>query len=245
MVANQPPAIADTPWKEPLHDPGPAVVFDIDGVLADMRPFQYLIEAETSRQKQWSEFHRKFEKATPIKAGLITAKRIYDELDIDVAYSTTRPEQHARRTLRWFEKNDLPMGPIQFRHFVRDGPRPAIDVKLRHWWYWQDRWAEKNPVLAWIEDDPAAMHALRAHGCPAWGPNELKVAARKQSSLKAALEAGPEDWDVLAKAKKDSYKRWRVAEDEWQAVRKQWWQEERQRQRQRRVERNPRGQGRR
>lgn len=242
-MATMPASNADTPWKEPLHDPGPVVVFDIDGVLADMRPFRYLIEAETSRQKQWKEFHRKFEKAAPIKAGLITAKRIYNELDIDLAYSTTRPEQHARRTLRWFEHHNLPMGPIQFRHFVRDGPRPAIEVKLRHWWYWQDRWAEQNPVLAWIEDDPASMHGLRAHGCPAWGPNELKVASRKHGSLKAALEAGPVDWAVLEKAKKDSYKKWRVAEDEWQAVRKQWWQEERQRQRQRRSRGNARGQG--
>lgn len=132
-MSAMPASNADTPWKEPLHDPGPVVVFDIDGVLADMRPFKYLIEAETSRQKQWKEFHRKFEKAAPIKAGLITAKRIYNELEIDLAYSTTRPEQHARRTLRWLENHDLPMGPILFRHFVRDGPRSVIDVKLRHW----------------------------------------------------------------------------------------------------------------
>lgn len=243
-MADRPPPNYDTPWKEPLHDPGPAVVFDIDGVLANMRPFEYLIEAETSRQKQWKEFHRQFEKAAPIKAGLITAKRIYNELDIDLAYSTTRPEQHARRTLRWFEEHNLPMGPIQFRHFVRDGPRSVIDVKLRHWWHWQERWAEQNPVLAWVEDDPASMHALRAHGCPAWGPNELKSAARKHSSLKAALEAGPVDWDVLEQARQDRYEQWRATEDEWQAERKQWWQEERQRQRERRTARNTRGRGR-
>ena len=231
---------ADTPWKEPLADPGPAVVFDIDGVLASMRKHEHLIQAETSRQKQWKEFHRRFDKAAPIKAGLITARRIYDELDIDLAYSTTRPEQHARRTLRWFEKFDVPMGPILFRHFVRDGPRPALEVKLRHWWYWQDHWAEQNPVLAWIEDDPASMHALRAHGCPAWGPNELKAAARK-TSLRAALEAGPVDPEVLAKAKRDSFDKWQASEEEWQAVRKQWWQDERQRQRERRRRGNAPG----
>ncbi|MFL0579464.1 hypothetical protein [Dietzia sp. 179-F 9C3 NHS] len=229
---------ADTPWKEPLHDPGPAVVFDIDGVLADMRPFEHLIEAPTSREKEWKEFHKNFGRAKPIKAGLVTARRIFDELDIDLAYSTTRPEQHARRTLRWFERYDVPMGPVQFRHFVLDGPRPAVEVKLRHWWNWQERYAEQNPILAWIEDDPASLHALRAHGCPAWGPNELKSASRGGKSLRKALEAGPVDWDVLAAARQDRYSAWRADEDEWRATRRDWWDREKARQRQRRAARN-------
>lgn len=231
------PPPEDMPWKEPLHDPGPVVIFDIDGVLADMRPFQHLIEADSSRQKDWKEFHRNFSNARPIKAGLTTAKRIFHELDIDLAYSTTRPEQHARRTLRWFEKHDVPMGPIQFRHYVRDGPRPPAEVKVRHWREWQKKWADDNPVLAWIEDDTTCKHELLRHGCPAWGPKELMSAAREHGSLKAALEAGPMSWDELAANRDGTYDEWREAENEWDDIRRQWWQEEKVRQRQIRQER--------
>lgn len=236
VVTNPPPA-SDAPWKDPLVDPGPAVIFDIDGVLADMSPFEYLIDAEVSRDKQWKEFHRNFVRARPIKAGLAATREIFRDLDIDLAYSTTRPEQHARRTLRWFERYNIPMGPIQFRHFVKDGPRPAIEIKLRHWWEWQDKYADQNPVLAWIEDDPASLHALRKHGCPAWGPKELNAAKRKHSSLQAALDAGPVDWDVLAQARADSYPQWKADEDAWRAIRREWWEREKERKRSRRRSR--------
>lgn len=228
------PDPSDAPWREPLHDPGPVVIFDIDGVLADMSPHQHFITADRSRDKDWKAFHNHFVEARPIKAGLVTARRIYNELDIDLAYSTTRPEQFARRTLYWMRKNRVPMGPVQFRHFIKDGPRSTIDVKLRHWWYWQAKYESVNPVLAWIEDDPAALSALRANGCPAWGIKELRRASKTEGSLKAALERGPVDKEVLAANRERAYPQWRAAEDEWQAKRKLWWQKQMRRRRGRR-----------
>lgn len=216
------PTPTDTPWKEPLADPGPVVIFDIDGPLADMGPHKHFINAERSRDKDWRSFHDNFVHAKPVKAGIITANQIYNDLDIDLAYSTTRPEQYARRTLWWMNRHKVPMGPVQFRHFIKDGSRSQIDVKLRQWWFWQTKYSDQNPVLAWIEDDPAALQVLRSHGCPAWGPKELRRAA-KATSLKEALEAGPVDRETLAANAAAAYPEWQAKENEWQAKRKQWW----------------------
>lgn len=232
------------PWKESLADPGPVVFVDIDGVLADMRKFEYLIEGETSREKDWKAFHLEFGHADPIKAGITTVRRLYYEFDLDLVYTTTRPEQHALRTLRWFEKYKLPMGPVEFRHFVKDGPRPALDIKLRHWWEWQEKNADRNPVLGWIDDDPASLSALRRNGCPSWGLKELNRAGRAHKSLRAALEKGPVPADELAKNREEAYPVWKASESEWKEKRKRWWGEEQMRQRERqardRTSRTPR-----
>lgn len=215
------------PWKEPLHDPGPVVIFDVDGVLADMKPFAHLVEADRAAEKNWKAFHGKYQEAKPIRSGIVAAQRIFNELDIDLAYSTTRREQYARKTLWWMLRHDVPMGPMQLRQLIKDGPRPADEVKLRHWRNWQRKYGDKNPVLAWIEDDPHCRNLLQKHGCPAWGHRELRRAELEHRSLRAALDAGPIDWDTLSANSEATYDQWKQTEDEWEAKRRQWWEEQR------------------
>lgn len=214
---------ADAPWREPLARPGPVVIFDIDGVIADMSEHEYLIDTERAADRDWKNFHAHFTQAKPIPSGMKTLKKIYKNLGIDVAYSTTRPEQFARRTLWWMHHNHVPMGPMQLRQFIKDGPRPEVEVKLRHWWTWQKKFSDENPVLAWIDDDPQVRNILRNHGCPVWNPRELHRAALAEGSLKTALKKGPMDWDELKDNAESSYKDWKIAQDAWEEKRFEWW----------------------
>lgn len=220
---------AAEPWREPLHDPGPVVIFDIDGVLADLAAFEYLVDADRAADKDWKAFHGNFRNASVISSGITALKKIYFGLDIDVAYSTTRREQYARLTLWWLHYHQMPMGPMQLRQFIKDGPRPAIEIKIRHWRDWQRKYADQNPVLAWIDDDPQALRALRAHGCPAWAPLQLRKAELAKRSLRRALDDGPIPWDVLAANEAATLPQWQADEEKWQAKRSVWWEKERRR----------------
>lgn len=218
-----------TPWKDDPAEPGPTVIVDVDGVVANMDQFNHLISAETSRDKDWATFHRSFNQARLITSGSRLVSSLTDA-GLEIAWSTTRPEQFARATWRWLQSHHLPLGPTMFRHFIKDGPRSAIDIKLRHWWFWYDQYGEDNPILGWIDDDLTAVHALRANGCPAWHPNELIPHSRK-GQLLATLRSGPIDMELLDQRLAESRPIWQANEDDWQARRAEWWARERSRRR--------------
>lgn len=235
------------PWQDPPETPGPVVIFDIDGVLASMAPFEHLIAAERSKDKDWKAFHRNFSVARPIRVGIRLTERIYDDLGKEVVYSTTRPEQHARRTLRWFDKQDLPHSMTMFRLFIRDGPRPALEVKLRHWWTFASKHGHRNPPLAWIDDEQEAVDELRRSGCPAWTVTELRnaekaaanaldtppTALQRNELLRDILEAGPEPAHVLRQRRAEQFPIWKAQEDQWKKYRWDWWENEKLRRRRR------------
>lgn len=218
-----------TPWKEDPADPGPTVIVDVDGVVANMDKFTYLIAGETSRERDWATFHRSFNRARLVTSG---SKLIGDLTDagLEIAWSTTRPEQFARATWRWMQHHKLPLGPAMFRNHIKDGPRSAVDIKLRHWWSWYDKYGENNPIVGWIDDDVAAINALRAHGCPAWHHKDLIRHARK-GGLLATLRDGPIDMALLDEHLVQSRPIWQANEDAWQARRSEWWSRQKSRRR--------------
>ena len=74
----------------------------------------------------------------------------------------------------WIRQNSLPPGHIECRDFWTDGTvRPALDIKRRHWWKWVDKYEDRSPVVAWIDDDPEAVAMLAEQGCPAWQFDQL------------------------------------------------------------------------
>src|SRR5699024_6480802 len=118
-----------TPWKNPPERGGPTAVIDVDGVMASMADFEYLIDAPNAAGKDWRAFHSHFSEANGLRSGRKLAESLRS-VGVHVVYSTTRPEQFARVTWAWIRRRHLPTGMIMFRHFIKDGNRPDIEVKV-------------------------------------------------------------------------------------------------------------------
>ncbi|AZI65539.1 hypothetical protein G9U53_30660 [Rhodococcus sp. D-46] len=214
-----------TPWKNKPATPGAFAVIDIDGVLASMAEFEPLLNTERSQDRDWHTFHRSYSRAKVIRAGRKLVEML-QSAGLQIAYSTTRPEQFARATWNWLLSHKFPPGPIMFRHFIKDGSRPQDEVKVRQWWAWQDEHGPAQPIIAWFDDSQTASNMLRAHGCPAWHPKEFLKKVRSVGGTKDAvvevLKAGPIDMATLDERLSSSRGAWQQSEDAWQAKQKAW-----------------------
>lgn len=211
-----------TPWRDPLPKPGPVFIFDIDGVVASMRKWESLLESPAPK---WGVFTKHYQDATLIARG---ARLVDDAVDagFQIVWSTTRPDGVADVTWRWFESKDLPTGPILGRHVIKDGAyRSAVDVKLRHWFWWNDHFGERNPVVAWIDDDNMALQALRSHGAPAWAPMRMQrlIVKAHGAPLSTAIADNDFDRELLQQRMDRKRPAWQKREDAYQEERAKWW----------------------
>lgn len=101
----------------------PLAVFDVDGVLADVRHRLHLVE---SRPKDWDAFFSAAVDDPPLPQGVALAQE--SAKDCEVVYVTGRPERCRRDTLAWFAEHGLPEGRLSMRR-PRDF-RPARVAKL-------------------------------------------------------------------------------------------------------------------
>ncbi len=131
------------PWLDAPR-PGPTVVVDIDGVVADMHNFEGLIAAPSYADRDWKRFHTHFGEASLNRAGGELVRAL-DSAGFTIAYSTTRLDQFNRTSDRWIRAKSLPPGHIESRSLWVDGTvRRAFDVKRRHWWRWENHYAETS-----------------------------------------------------------------------------------------------------
>lgn len=211
-----------TPWRDPLPKAGPVVVFDIDGVVASMARFEHLID---SADPNWRSFNRHYGEAELISRGARLVDTVIDA-GLQVVWSTTRPDAAAADSWRWLRTMDLPTGPIMTRHLVKDGAyRPQTDVKLRHWFWWNDKFGDRNPVIAWVEDDNASASTLLAHGAPIWTPKQLQRVITKANGRPfiAALAEKDHDREILRRSMTRKRPGWQKREDAYQEERSKWW----------------------
>jgi phosphoglycolate phosphatase-like HAD superfamily hydrolase len=154
-------------------DPRPLAVFDIDGVLADVRHRLHHIEAHPQR---WERFFQAAGRDPLLEEG---ARRLREALvDHDVIYLTGRPERTRRLTERWLARHDLPTGPLLMR--ADDDVRPARYLKrsvLR-------RLSRIREVVSVLDDDPAVVAVLASDGWPV----ELATWLPHSSTLRSAQE---------------------------------------------------------
>jgi hypothetical protein len=147
-------------------------VFDIDGVVADVR---HRVHHVAGRWKDWDAF---FETADEDPLLDVGAALVHDlALQHDIVWLTGRPEWLRRTTARWLEDAGLPCESLNMR--PSHDYRPARFYKL-------DRLKAIHAhaaggIAAFIDDDPDVIETALAAGFAAqlaeWVPRNAEVDA--------------------------------------------------------------------
>jgi phosphoglycolate phosphatase-like HAD superfamily hydrolase len=131
----------------------PLAVFDVDGVLADVR---HRLRHVERRPKDWEAFFAAAVDDPPLAEGVALARESARECE--VVYVTGRPERCRADTLAWFARHGLPDGELRMRR-ERDR-RPARVAKpelLR-------TLATGRTVAVVVDDDPQVCDAYERAG---------------------------------------------------------------------------------
>lgn len=136
-----------------MNDDRPLAVFDVDGVLADVRHRLHHLEG---RPKDWGAFFRAARLDRPLAQGVELCREAAH--DCEVVYVTGRPEHCRQDTLDWFAEHGLPEGRLAMR--AAGDRRPARLAKpqlLR-------RLARGRTVALVVDDDEQVCAAYEAAG---------------------------------------------------------------------------------
>ena len=83
-----------------------AVIWDLDGTLADDRARAHFVEVEDGRERDWKSYFDAIEEDPPIAASIAILRAVKQE-GIRIIYLTGRPEYTRDRTERWLRANGL------------------------------------------------------------------------------------------------------------------------------------------
>ncbi len=130
-------------------------VFDIDGVVADVRHRLHHLE---SRPKNWGGFFGSAADDTPLPEGVALAAEFSSQHDL--VWLTGRPEWLRAITTRWLDEHRLPAGEL----FLRGNAdrRPARLYKLGVL-----RRLAHRQIAAFADDDAEVVEAAKRAGYPA------------------------------------------------------------------------------
>jgi phosphoglycolate phosphatase-like HAD superfamily hydrolase len=131
----------------------PLAVFDIDGVLADVRHRLRFVER---KPKDWDAFFDAAVDDPPLAPGVELARESAQECE--VVYVTGRPDRCRADTLAWFERHGLPQGQLSMRR--RRDFRPARVAKLEL----LQRLAADREVAVVVDDDLQVCEAYEKAG---------------------------------------------------------------------------------
>jgi phosphoglycolate phosphatase-like HAD superfamily hydrolase len=173
----------DQPDREPAQrQGGPSlprvVVFDVDGVLADVR---HRLRHVERGPKDWPAFFAAMGEDGPLEEGIRRA-RAEAEAGHGIVYLTGRNETYRRVTEAWFAQHGLPEGRLVMRR--DDDRRPARLFKPQA----LARIARTAEVVAVIDDDEAVVTVLRAAGWPVEHATWMQADRDEQQSLFDAQE---------------------------------------------------------
>lgn len=169
--------------------PRPTVaVFDIDGVLADVR---HRLHHVAARPKDWEAFFGAAPLDPPLPEGL-SAVATAARAGHAVAYLTGRPERCRDATVRWLAQQGLPDGALHMRGDTDRRPARLTKVATLR------RLARTAEVVAFVDDDAAVVQAVRAAGFPVLHADWMGTAT---SGADGAPDAGaPSAQQVLFEA---------------------------------------------
>ena len=137
-------------------DRPPAAVFDLDGVLADVR---HRLPHVQRRPKDWPAFFAAMDGDDPLEVGIAL---VHDQIALghEIVYLTGRNESHREVTEAWLQRQGLPRARLVMR--PDHDRRPARQLKpeaLR-------RLARTYRIVAVVDDDGAVVAVLRRDGWP-------------------------------------------------------------------------------
>lgn len=141
-------------------------VFDIDGVVADVRHRLHHIE----RRGSWSAFFRAADRDPLLPEGAHLVADLAREYEI--VWLTGRPEWLRRTTADWLAGHDLPGGELYLRpnHDYRPAPQYKLSALRR---------LAPRGIAAVIDDDDEVVQAALAAGFPAvladWVPRNDRL----------------------------------------------------------------------
>ncbi len=121
---------------------------DIDGVLADVRSYTYMLP-------NWDEYFTHTLEFPPIP-GMITLIDGLIRIGHNVVFVTGRPESNRSHTVIWLRNHVLNLYHPEVRMRRYDDPRQSFEIKL-------EAIREIGPSLI-FEDEPRAVEAMKAEG---------------------------------------------------------------------------------
>ena len=151
-------------------------VFDIDGVLADVRHRLHHVER---RPKDWDAFFEAAPADPPLHEGVALAREA--ARDCEVVYVTGRPERCRADTVRWLREHGLPEGRLSMRSGRDRRPARLAKPELLA------RLAGDRPVAVVVDDDLEVCDAYEAAG---WRVLRATWADRPASLEQAQEEEG-------------------------------------------------------
>ena len=132
-------------------------VFDIDGVLADVRHRVHLVDRR--RQRDWDAFFAAAISDPVLPQGLQAVSQAAAD-GLAIAYLTGRPERCRADTESWLARQGFPAAPLRMR--PDDDRRPARAFKVEALRDLQ----RGSPVAYLVDDDAAVVESARAAGFP-------------------------------------------------------------------------------
>ncbi|MGB7979284.1 MAG: HAD family acid phosphatase [Candidatus Nanopelagicales bacterium] len=131
-------------------------VFDIDGVLADVR---HRLHHVAGRPKDWDAFFGAAPADAALSAGVAAVASAAAAGHV-VMYLTGRPERCRVATADWLAAQGLPAGELFMR--ADTDRRPARVTKVAT----LRRLSRRYEVVAFVDDDAAVVEAVRGAGFP-------------------------------------------------------------------------------
>ena len=105
-----------------------AVIFDLDGTLADRRHRLHFIE----QSKDWKGFFEQMINDPPIKE--VVAKLLdHHELQHAIIILTGRPDEYREHTINWLSENKIL--PHMYKLIMRESKNYESDVSLKRRFY--------------------------------------------------------------------------------------------------------------
>jgi hypothetical protein len=157
---------------------GVLAVFDVDGVVADVR---HRLRHLARQPKDWAGFFAAAERDPPLPVGVDLARAW--AAGHDLVWLTGRPEHLRRVTTRWLTRHDLPADRLLMRPV---GDRRAASLfkaerlaRLRRVG-WPDPGGSAGPleIAVVVDDDVEVVALLKARGWPVYHADWMPVGGR-------------------------------------------------------------------